>query len=328
MTTDDDTDPSTPTARSPSEGVDGTFDDTDPVLMGVKAARPSTHPGVGPQADTRPAPSQPMGIVAPTVGPDLRKDSVELLLDGISGSQPSRTKTTPQTDGEASASYHSRHDVRRAHTSPDEEPKVVIDHEAQFPTMRIERSQVPFPEVLAPTRELTLIPPVALWPRVVIAAAAGLVVGMCLFVVSRLAMRGGQEAETTAARPAEPQNNRTATQAISPAIGAASATASAASAPTASPATSASPTTSAQAVSPSPSTVSALAPTQAASAGGAPPLPLATAGFESSEVRTTSATAAASVSQSATPARPRPRPPIAVPASAARDVGELKTTFR
>jgi hypothetical protein len=275
-----------------------------------------------------------MGIVAPTVGPDLRKDSVELLLDGISGSQPSRTKTTPQTDGEASASYHSRHDVRRAHTSPDEEPKVVIDHEAQSPTMRIERSQVPFPEVLAPTRELTLIPPVALWPRVVIAAGAGLVVVVCLFVVSRLAMRGGQEAETTAARPAEPQNNRTTTQAISPAIAAASATASAASAPTASPASSASPTTSAspatsaQAVSPSPSTVSALAPTQAASAGGAPPLPLATAGFESSEVRTTSATAAASVSQSAAPARPRPRPPIVAPASAARDLGELKTTFR
>jgi hypothetical protein len=263
-----------------------------------------------------------MGIVAPTVGPDLRKDSVELLLDGISGSQPSRTKTTPQTDGEASASYHSRHDVRRAHTSPDEEPKVVIDHEAQFPTMRIERSQVPSPEGLAPTRELTLIPAVALWPRVVIAAAAGLVVVVCLFVVSRLAMRGGQAVETTSARPAEPENNRATTQAISPAIGAASATVSAASAPTASPATSAQP------ASPSPSALSALAPTQAASASGAPPLPLATVGFESSEVHTTSATAAASVSQSAAPARPRPRPPIVAPASAARDLGELKTTFR
>jgi hypothetical protein len=322
MTTDDDTDPSTPTARRPTEGGEGTFDDTDPVLMAIKAPRPSTHPGVGPPADTRPAPSQPMGIVAPTVGPDIRKDSVELLLDGISGSQPARTKTTPQTDGEASASYHSRHDVRRAHTSPDEEPKVVIEHSAQFPTMRIERSQVPSLGALGPTRELTLIPAVALWPRVVIAAGAGLIVVLCLFVVSHLTMRGGQAAESTkAALPAAPEGTIATPQAVAPATTGASAGASAASAPAVSV------STSAQTESPSPSAVSASAPALVASASGAPPVPLAIAGSVSSEAHATPATAVTPPMSSAPLPRPRPRPPIAVPANATRDLGELKTTF-
>jgi hypothetical protein len=323
MTTDDDTDPSTPSAQRSTEG---TFDDTDPVLMPIKALRPSTHPGLGPPSDTRPAPTQPMGIVAPTAGPDIRKDSVELLLDGISGAQPARTKTTPQTDGEASAAYHSRHDVRRAHTSADEEPKVVIDHSAQFPlnsaqypTMRIERSQLQSSETQEATGELTIAPVLALWPRVVIAAAAGLVVVLCLFAVSRLTMRVEPAAETApAARPAEPEHaSRAATQAIAPQVSAASASASVSNAAIAS--------VSASAQSRNPvAAVVATAP--AHGAGGTPPPPPATVAAVSTEVRVTSANAAP-MSASALPARPRPRTPVAVPASAARDLSELKTTF-
>jgi hypothetical protein len=320
MTTDDDTDPSTPSAQRSTEA---TFDDTDPVLMSIKAPlRPSTHPGLGPPSDTRPPPTQPMGIVAPTAGPDIRKDSVELLLEGISGEQPARTKTTPQTDGEASAAYHSRHDVRRAHTSADEEPKVVIDHSAQFPTaqlptMRIERSQLPSPETQAATRELTMAPVLALWPRVVIAAAAGLVVVLCLFAVSRLTMRAGPAAETApAARPAGPERaSQAATKTLAPQVSVASASAPVSNTAIASVPTSAQPPNADAAV---------FATAPARGAGGTPPPPLATIAAVSTEVRSANA---APMSASTLPVRPRPRTPVAVPASAARDLSELKTTF-
>ncbi len=112
-----------------------------------------TDPGVGPPAPIRVLAPQAIGVVVP--GPassvpssspgsepvsaedftpgQLKKDSVELLLAGIATSQPDRTKTTPQTDGEASAAYHAEHSLRRASNPRIQTSTVLIDRP---PTLR------------------------------------------------------------------------------------------------------------------------------------------------------------------------------------------------
>jgi hypothetical protein len=130
-----------------------------------------------------------MGIVVPAAAPqDLKKDSVELLLDGITGPQPERMRTMPQTDGDASAAYHARHDVRAARTSPDEEPKVVIERITQPPTIRIDRSKLPmFNEASARAAlEPTAVVPPKMGPRIVMAVVAGLLVVCVLLVAVRM----------------------------------------------------------------------------------------------------------------------------------------------
>jgi hypothetical protein len=135
-----------------------------------------------------------MGIVVPaaaTAPPDAKKDSVELLLDGITGPQPERTKTMPQTDGQASAAYHARHDVRPARTSPDDEPKVVIERAPQAPTVRIDRSRISKLEAAASrgALESTAELPPPLGPRVVVAIVSGLLVVLGLFLTLRMTNR-------------------------------------------------------------------------------------------------------------------------------------------
>jgi hypothetical protein len=108
-----------------------------------------TDPGVGPPAPIRVLAPQTIGVVvpgpassSPISGPissgevtlaSLKKDSVELLLAGIASSQPDRTKTTPQTDGEASAAYHAEHSLRRASNPRIQTSTVLIDRP---PTLR------------------------------------------------------------------------------------------------------------------------------------------------------------------------------------------------
>jgi hypothetical protein len=156
-----------------------------------------------------------MGIVVPAaaVHPG-KKDSVEVLLDGMTTPQPPRTKTMPQTDGEASASYHARHDVRAARTSPDDEPKVIVDRPGQPPTALELAATVPAlaaererPENTAqrnvrekraaaarlPTAEL----PPRLGPRIALAGAAGMLVVLFLFV-ALAALRANRPAEEPA----------------------------------------------------------------------------------------------------------------------------------
>jgi hypothetical protein len=145
-----------------------------------------------------------MGIVVPPATPptpDVKKDSVELLLDGITGPQPERTKTKPQTDGEASAAYHARHDVRPARTSPDDEPKVVIERVPLPATIRIDRSQIRQVEAAMSRAALepTAVVPPQMGPRVVLAVVAGLVVVLVLFVALRASRRVGGHAANPSA---------------------------------------------------------------------------------------------------------------------------------
>lgn len=124
-TKDHDTDPSTPSARR--SGPPGRAD-TDP---GV--APPSGRPGPGSEGRrvVVPAPGVAVGgsRASGDAVPDAlqRKDSVELLLEGMSGPRPDRPKTTPQTGGEASAAYHAEHSLHAGHRAVGAEPKVLVE---------------------------------------------------------------------------------------------------------------------------------------------------------------------------------------------------------
>jgi hypothetical protein len=146
----EDTDPSSPGAlrssRVPGFEASGSAAfDHEPDSDGPD--KPTTDPGIGPPSATRspsvpgqrtwrssvsvPPPSRRSSpassaitppdltpIAAPLSSPpSSTKDSVELLLEGMAGPRPERRKTTPQSDGEASAAYHAEHGLRPARTS-------------------------------------------------------------------------------------------------------------------------------------------------------------------------------------------------------------------
>jgi hypothetical protein len=261
-TKENDTDPSTPSARRPSDpralrpiearaerpteprAPGPVAEPLGPTLRSAGSAAPlrvSTDPGMGPAPQPREAPLRPMGIVVPAAVPPGKKDSVEVLLDGMTTPQPPRTKTMPQTDGEASASYHARHDVRAARTSPDDEPKVIVERPGQPPTPLELAATVPelgaererpantaergVREKLAaaarlPTAEL----PPRLGPKIALAGAAGMLVVLFLFVAL---------AALRANRPSEEQAPSALTAPAEPPAAALSARAPAASAPAA-----------------------------------------------------------------------------------------------
>jgi hypothetical protein len=231
-TKENDTDPSTPSARRPMDSTESrapspVAEPLGPTLRSAGSAVPlrvSTDPGMGPAPQPREAPLRPMGIVVPAAVPPGKKDSVEVLLDGMTTPQPPRTKTMPQTDGEASAAYHARHDVRAARTSPDDEPKVIVERPVGPPSPLELAPTVPDltaederPETTAergvrekqvaaarlPTAEL----PARLGPRVALAGAAGMLVVLFLFV-ALAALRANRSAEekapSAAMAPAEP----------------------------------------------------------------------------------------------------------------------------
>jgi hypothetical protein len=199
-TKDNDTDPSTPSARR----------------SGPPPPRvaPATDPGVGPQGQRRSPSGRPLGVVVPPAtvripGPAgvpaearvlAKKDSVELLLDGMSGPRPDRTRTTPQSGGEASAAYHAEHSVHPGHRPNDDAPKVLVDRPSTPRAIPVSTTQAaarraPTVTGLSPAREgagePTFVTPPDLRRRVLLAAIAGLVVVFALFI--GLAMLGSRQ---------------------------------------------------------------------------------------------------------------------------------------
>jgi hypothetical protein len=241
-----------------------------------------------------------MGIVVPAAVPDGKKDSVEVLLQGMTTPQPPRTKTMPQTDGEASASYHARHHVRAARTSPDDEPKVIVERSGQPPTPLELAPTVPdisaererpestterrvrerrAAEARLPTAEL----PPRLGPRIALAGAAGMLVVLFLFVAL---------AALRASRPAEEKAPSAATTVlVEPAAAVLSAGAPASSVPVARGATEGAP-------------LSGTAPVESAAS-----------------------TASNQLAKAPARSRGKGKPAAAATASAAPDLSELKTTF-
>jgi hypothetical protein len=149
-----------------------------------------------------------MGIVVPAAGPvKPKKDSVELLLDGMQGPQPQRPRTTPQTDGESHAAYHAKHQVHAARTSPEDEPKVVVERPNLPQTTRIDRSRIQSvidqADAMRRENEATAVLPQRVAPRLLVAIVAGLAVVMGLFVLLRLAFKhDADERPPVEARPA------------------------------------------------------------------------------------------------------------------------------
>jgi hypothetical protein len=180
-TNEDETDPSTPTARRSNR----------------PAATEGTDPGVGePVTEPVAVPTRPLGIVVPGPGistmtptppPTLaqqallkNKDSVEILLDGMTDQRLDRTRTTPQSDGQASAAYHSEHEPRVAEKAPlNNVPKVLLDRPLTPTSVSARLSPAP---ARAYSADATVfVPPQRLGLRVALAALLGLVVAGLVF---------------------------------------------------------------------------------------------------------------------------------------------------
>jgi cytoskeletal protein RodZ len=93
----------------------------------------------------------------------------------MGGSRPDRTKTTPQTGGEASAAYHAEHSLRAGHSAHDEEMKVLVD------TVRLPAAAESSELSLRCASEPTHVMQSRLGPRIVVAALAGLLVVAAIF---------------------------------------------------------------------------------------------------------------------------------------------------
>jgi hypothetical protein len=250
-----------------------------------------------------------MGLVVPAasrVKPN--KNSVELLLEGMQEPQPERPKTTPQTDGQASASYHAEHGVRPARTSPDDEPKVVVERAPLVPTTRIDRAkmQQAIDHADALRRSIEPPPPIPqqMAPRVVAAIVAGMTVVVGLFLVLRFTMGSRESPRPAIASP--PTQGATVV------------------------ATAPSPLPSITAAAPSPPPEPPMEALSAASASPAPPSPAFAAPPATppaAEPVTAAPREAATTPAASSGARPRN--PRAAPAvnSSGTDLGEFKTTF-
>lgn len=219
----EDTDPSSPSALRPNSQP-GLGAAVAHVLPDPTPGQPTTDPGLGPpssapppsarrpMAVTVPAPSVrprpgPSAITPPeltpiaapvSMTPSPTKDSVELLLEGMAGPRPDRRKTTPQSDGEASAAYHAEHLVRRARTSEPAGPKVVVERpgvpsERTTPNERNERAASPgAAKGPRESREAlsTFVPARVLRRRVAMAIVAGILIVLLSFMALRLTGRG------------------------------------------------------------------------------------------------------------------------------------------
>jgi hypothetical protein len=180
-TNEDDTDPSTPSARRSSR----------------PSAPEGTDPGVGePVTEPVAVPTRPLGIVVPGPGistmtptppPTLaqqallkNKDSVEILLEGMTDQRLERTRTTPQSDGQASAAYHSEHEPRVAERAASGDvPKVLLDRPLTPTSVSARLS--PAPARAYSSDATVFVPPERLGFRVVLAAVLGLVVAGLVF---------------------------------------------------------------------------------------------------------------------------------------------------
>jgi hypothetical protein len=169
--------------------------------MGVTVPAPSVRPRPGPSAIT---PPEITPIAAPlSATPSPAKDSVELLLEGMTGPRAERRKTTPQSDGEASAAYHAEHGVRRARTSEPAGPKVVVERPAVGGVLR-ERRPSPVPAKLGSREAMsTFVPARVLRRRVAMALLAGVLFVLLSFMAFRLTGRQGSPQAEATASPAQ-----------------------------------------------------------------------------------------------------------------------------
>ena len=219
---DADTDPSTPEARaalsdftSPMGGARITPSKIVPVAPGntpaerARSRAPTTDPGVAPPSDrggaraarvvVPPARSKPplapqghtppMPFTAPKAN-----DSIDVLLDGITGGGHGREKprVTPETRGEASAAYDGEHKLLPKQPTPVPEESVIVARSQQAATLRIDRAQLagmspsPTPASVRPVMrggEPTVVTPRTQGPRVVIALFAAILVVFGIFLV-------------------------------------------------------------------------------------------------------------------------------------------------
>jgi hypothetical protein len=211
---DNDTDPSTPQAMRPAERSAGGDDSTGP----TPRPKLSTDPGVGPPSlvaspgrairiDVPPPTTRSAAGPAPPLA-QSKKDSVELLLEGMTGPRPDRTRTTPQSDGQAAAAYHARHGVRAARTEQEREPKVLVERWSLSAILRDVR-----PGALSATEPTPrMVVRGLLARRVVTATLAGLIVVLALFVVLRMTSATPSSNEPAATVP-EPVATAAAVQA-------------------------------------------------------------------------------------------------------------------
>jgi hypothetical protein len=112
---------------------------------------------------------------APVSGGARVKDSVELLLEGMGGPRPDRTKTMPQSAGEASAAYHAEHALQAGRTAPDEKKKVLVD------TVRLPAATEGDAVGFRHSADPTFVVREKLGPRIVVAAIAGFLVVLAIF---------------------------------------------------------------------------------------------------------------------------------------------------
>lgn len=179
---DQDTDPSSPEARRETPATGKAADGAGPRTQQSPRAA-TTDPGVGPPSPPSGGRASPV-VVPPASGRGTPasdstqgrpKDSVELLLEGIGGPRADRTKTMPQTAGEASAAYHAEHAVHAGRSAREEDQKVLVD------TVRLPAAAEEPELALLPLANPTLVIPARLGPRVVVAAIAGLLVVLAIF---------------------------------------------------------------------------------------------------------------------------------------------------
>lgn len=197
---DQDTDPSSPDAirqtPEPPSRAGGSGAGGPPRPQSLRAA--TTDPGVGPPSPigrasgvvVPPSNRRPFAVSEPTEG--RVKDSVELLLEGMAGPRPDRTKTMPQTGGEAAAAYHAEHAVHAGRTAREEDRKVLVD------TVRLPAAIEDESYELRTALEETYVRPDRQERRVVVAILAGLLVVMAIFAYLD---RSPREAATTSPSP-------------------------------------------------------------------------------------------------------------------------------
>jgi hypothetical protein len=210
MTTKDhDTDPSTPSARRPLKARATTSPPPPPAV--------DTDPGLAPPSTSSAPPARPLGIrvPAPSVRPppppesaeaalSPKKDSVELLLEGMAEQRLDRSRTTPQTDGQASASYHAEHNVRAAGRAPLEDERKVLFEQPPTPiTVRLPRP----PAVGAPpgVSEATVVTRAYTVRGLLLALSAGVVVVLAIFVGLQMAVRSAPAVLAVAPAPSPSQ---------------------------------------------------------------------------------------------------------------------------
>jgi hypothetical protein len=340
---DQDTDPSTPGARQATSGP------------GAAGRTVPTDPGVGPPCP-RIGQGKASAVVVPPASPvahrphavsvfaaaSRQKDSVELLLEGMAGARPDRVKTMPRTAGEASAAYHAEHHVHAAHTTPDSQPKVVVDgvavEEAEAPPAlaledRTDPSRLDPPLAEVPPgwgpADPTYVPLRRRRGQMAAAGALGVCVVAAMFTLAarKAATTGGPTIGVAAVastvegmpiavpRPREPRVEAPPPPAAeSPVIPVA--TTPAAATPAAATPVAATPATATRVAGLPPAAMGARLPELSAEGAHVPPAPASPAPRRA-------------VSSSATSQRSRAASasPPASPAAPAADVGEFKTSF-